>query len=169
MSQVTSQTNRFRSGLVIHESQWSLLTVALEEFADRVTAVTTLLVDTTGQLIYATGIHDSTSQTALGALIASNLAAAEEIARLTDQTTPHCFTRQEGPVDQTISGKIGKHLALFLIVPQTISFPHLKQEWLEIARQLTAILAEPVTDDTFGGEADFADQLEDELNAMWLE
>src|SRR5512133_1059607 len=86
----------FRAGFSIHPDQMAVINDRLSRLLEDIPAKTIILVDTSGQLVSALGDNRGTDTTALGALIAGDLAASQEIARMTGESQAFQMILREG-------------------------------------------------------------------------
>src|SRR5512138_98289 len=77
------QKLKLRSGLLLYPSHIRALEIELSYLREIIPARFILLVDKSGQYVTSTGQHEGIDLTSLGSLIAGDLAASGEIARLT--------------------------------------------------------------------------------------
>lgn len=110
------QANHYnlRSGLTLYPSQQEAIEALLTHLLQQVPAHFILLSDVTGQPISARGEQNQTNLVALGSLMAGDLAASQEIARLTGQFEDHQMILREGQTTHTFITEAGNHLALLV-------------------------------------------------------
>lgn len=109
-----------RSGLTIYPSQDKLISQTLVELKQKLPAHLIVLVDVTGQVVSAQGEQQNVDLVSLGSLIAGDLAASQEIARLTGQYQDNQMVLREGQNFHTFIIEAGMHLALLVQVPDSV-------------------------------------------------
>jgi hypothetical protein len=80
---------------------------------------------------------------ALGSLVAGDLAASQEIARLTDQYENYQLILREGPKANTFICEAGSHLVLFVRVDKEVPIGWARLLIHETSRQLAEVVAAP--------------------------
>ena len=131
-----------RSGITIYPSQGKQINQILSDIVKRAPAQFVLLVDVTGQIISAQGQQDKVDLISLGSLVAGDLAASQEIARLTGQYQNNQLVLREGQNTHTFILEAGHYLALFAQVSDEVPLGWARMIILKAAQQL----AEAVTD-----------------------
>ncbi len=86
----------FRAGFSLHPDQMAVLNHHLSRLLEDIPAKMILLVDTSGQLVSVLGDDRGMDTTALGSLIAGDLAASQEIARMTGEFQAFQMILREG-------------------------------------------------------------------------
>ncbi|PKN99981.1 MAG: hypothetical protein CVU42_06430 [Chloroflexi bacterium HGW-Chloroflexi-4] len=111
---------RLTGGMSIIPSQEELIDNILSSQLEKSQARLILLIDTSGQVISFHGERGSIDLVALGALTASDLAASEEIARLTNQYQANQMVIRQGSKMNTIVYDVNHNMILLYIVPATV-------------------------------------------------
>ena len=106
----------FPSGVTLFPSQDQAIDRVLNELKQKCPAQFVLLAEVSGQIISALGERGEINLVALGSLVAGDLAASQEIARLTDQYQNYQLILREGPKTNTFISEAGSHLVLFVRV-----------------------------------------------------
>ena len=101
---------KLRSGLSLHPSHMRALDIELTYLREIIPARFILLVDKSGQFVTATGQHDGMDLTSLGSLIAGDLAASGEIARLTGEYQDFQLIMREGERTHIALSEAGHNL-----------------------------------------------------------
>lgn len=164
-----------RSGLTIFPSQQEALDQVLTELAQKLPARFLLLADVTGQIISVRGEQHQIDIVALGSLVAGDLAASQEIARLTGQYESQQMVLREGQNVHTFITEAGHHLALFAQVSNDTPLGWARMLIKKVAGQLADIAATPPkTDETQQlnlelDQAELPDLFSDALDEMWQE
>jgi predicted regulator of Ras-like GTPase activity (Roadblock/LC7/MglB family) len=102
-----------------------------------------LLTDVTGQIVSARGGQGQTDLVALGSLVAGDLAASQEIARLTGQYDTCQIILRQGQAMHTFIAEAGEYLALLIQVSADTPLGWARLLIQEAARRLANIAAAP--------------------------
>jgi predicted regulator of Ras-like GTPase activity (Roadblock/LC7/MglB family) len=113
----------------------------LEELAQKCPTQFVLLAGVSGQPIACEGEKGDTDLTALGALLAGDLAASQEIARLTNQYQSYQMILREGRRSTIFLSEAGPYLILFARVDHEVPLGWARMLILETCRQLADIAA----------------------------
>mgnify|MGYP002344983255 CR=1 FL=1 len=111
---------RLTGGMSIIPSQEELIDTILSSQLEKSQARLILLIDTSGQVISFHGERGSIDLVALGALTASDLAASEEIARISNLYQENQMVIRQGSKMNTIVYDINHNMILLYIVPATV-------------------------------------------------
>ena len=133
------------SRLVISPAQDRQLAEALEKVVKQAPAKLVLLADRNGQTIYNSEKSNDSWLVELAALVAGDLAASEEMARLMNSIEENQLILREGVSQHAYVAKTGPHLVLFV---QTSSEVPLGWSRL-IVQEAVQDLAEIFADATF--------------------
>ncbi len=159
------------SGITIFPSHEKALDKILVELADRCPAPFILLAEVSGQLVSVQGERGDQDLVALASLVAGDLAASQEIARLTGEYKSYQLILREGQKFNTFISEAGRHLILFVQVARDVPLGWGRLLIQEAARQISEVLTTPAEDvDTLklGLEGDkLSDLVEDAFDAMW--
>jgi predicted regulator of Ras-like GTPase activity (Roadblock/LC7/MglB family) len=151
-----------RSGLTISLPQSQAIEQVLNDLLEKCPAQFILLVELSGQLICVQGQKGKTDLVALGALIAGDLAASQEIARITDQYQHTQLILREGPKTTTFISEAGQHMALYMRISKEVPIA---------SRVLAEVLATPARDleklDLGLSEEKLNTLIEDGLDSIW--
>lgn len=109
-----------RSGLTLYPEQDKAINQALSDLMVKIPANFTILTDVTGQVIAAKGQKNGLDLVALGSLIAGDLAASQEIARLTGEYQDNQLVLREGQHTHTFVLEAGHYLALLVQVSHEV-------------------------------------------------
>jgi len=165
-----------RSGITIFPSQDEEIDQILTELTQKVPAQFILLVDVTGQVITARGTQHKADLVALGSLVAGDIAASQEIARLTGEYQDYQMVLREGQTMHTIIMAAGVHLALLIQISNDVPLGWGRMLIRQAAYQLVDILNKPVpeTEQTAPPSAlaefeseDIPDLFNDALDELW--
>jgi predicted regulator of Ras-like GTPase activity (Roadblock/LC7/MglB family) len=167
-----------RSGLVIFPSQQGALDRTLGELAHKIPAYFLLLADVTGQIISVRGEQMDTNLVALGSLVAGDLAASQEIARLTGQYEGYQLILREGQDAYTFIAEAGRHLVLFIQIANDVPLGWARMLIQKASHQLTDIVTSPPQQEDELEQPDFEldldsedlpDLFSDALDELWKE
>jgi predicted regulator of Ras-like GTPase activity (Roadblock/LC7/MglB family) len=109
--------DNLRSGLVLYPTHYQTIDQILLELVQKIPARFVLLTDVTGQVVSAHGDQSQIDLVALGSLIAGDLAASQEIARLTGQYQSYQLILREGLLSHTFITEAGQQFVLFVQTP----------------------------------------------------
>lgn len=117
MTDQTESSNliRLRSGFSLSVNQISNIEGDLRHLFEMIPAKYILLVDTSGQFVTALGDKGMIDSAVMGSLIAADLAASQEIARLTEEYQDYQMVLREGKQTNIIITEAGKHLILLVL------------------------------------------------------
>ena len=130
-----------RSGLTIYPAQDRAISQALLDLMQKTPAHLVLLADVTGQIISMYGAAEGIDLVALGSLVAGDLAASQEIARLTGQYQDNQMVVREGQNIHTLIVEAGQHLALFVQISKDVPLGWGRMLIQKTALQLADIVA----------------------------
>jgi predicted regulator of Ras-like GTPase activity (Roadblock/LC7/MglB family) len=111
----------------------------LAELAQKCPAKFLLLAGVSGQPIACEGEKGRTNLSALGALLAGDLAASQEIARQTDQYQSYQLILREGRQSTIFLSEAGPYMILFVRVDHDVPLGWARMLILESCRQLADI------------------------------
>ncbi len=179
MTQSPMQPNNYnlRTGLVLYPTQQEAMEALLDEMVQQIPAHFILLVDVTGQVISTRGGQSQNDLVGLGSLVAGDLAASQEIARLTGQYQDYQMVLREGESTHTFICGAGLHLAVMVQISTETPMGWARMLIRKAAQKLTDIAdmppaaeARPV-DSTPILEPDenLSDLFDDALDDLWLE
>lgn len=181
--QQKSQTNYIlRSGVTLSPAQHVEFNRLLTHLLQAAPATFIMLADAAGQVILAKGEHHDIDLVMLGSLVAGDLAASQEIARLTGEYQDYQIILREGQRSNSFIAEAGPYLALLVQVNRDIPLGWARMLILKTSRQLTDIMAQsiPTAEDEIAGKQEIvmeldetddslADLFGDALDDMWGE
>jgi predicted regulator of Ras-like GTPase activity (Roadblock/LC7/MglB family) len=175
MTDVSQQTlyDPGRSGLVLLPEHWSAIDEALADLLDRAPARFILLVDQSGQVVAAHGEREGLDLLALGALVAGDVAAGQEIARLAGEYQDYQLVVREGRATNLLMAQVGERLALLAQVAREEPLGWVRVLVNAAARRVAAVVQDApaaATREAPGlalGDDDLANLLGSELDALW--
>jgi len=164
-----------RSGLVIYPSQQDLISQALADLAQKLPSQFLFLSDVTGQIIASRGEQGQVDLVALGSLVAGDLAASQEIARLTGQYEDYQMVLREGQNIHTFIIEAGHHMALLVQISKETPLGWARMLIQKGAYELADIAATPPEAETEAlpdlnlDQEELPDLFSDALDEMWKE
>jgi predicted regulator of Ras-like GTPase activity (Roadblock/LC7/MglB family) len=167
-----------RSGRTIYPSQATKIEQILTDLIRKIPARFLLLTDVTGQIVAARGEQENVDLVALGSLVAGDLAASQEIARLTGEYQDYQMVLREGQTMHSFIVEAGLYLALLVQVSNEVPLGWARMLIQQAAPQLAEVLdtqaeeARHHPDDQAIPEmeqADLSDLFDDALDELWSE
>lgn len=137
------QHQMLRSGITLYPSQNKAIDQILTDLIQNVPARFILLADVTGQIVSTRGEQGNVNRIALGSLVAGDLAASQEIARLTGQYQDFQVVLREGNKIHTFILETGPYLALFVQVSNDVPLGWARMIIKNAARDLADVAATP--------------------------
>ncbi len=132
-----------RSGLTIYPSQDKAIDAILTEMLKNIPARFVLLCDVSGQVISARGDRAGVEPVALASLVAGDLAASQEIARLLGEYQAYQITLREGKSAHTFIAEAGAHMAMLVQVDADVPLGWARMLILKNAKKLAEIISTP--------------------------
>lgn len=117
---LTQETYRLRCGVAVYAEQHKAFEQLLTEALTQIPANFVFLADVAGQVILAKGEHKAVNLVMLGSLVAGDLAASQEIARLTGQFQDYQIVLREGANVNTFITEAGQYLVLLVQVDHDV-------------------------------------------------
>ncbi|MBN1666771.1 MAG: hypothetical protein JW862_06770 [Anaerolineales bacterium] len=133
-----------RSGTDIFPVHETALEKLLNELLEHCPAAFILLADVSGQVIMVEGQRGGMDLVALASLVAGDLAASQEIARLSGEYQSYQLILREGQKYNTFISEAGKHLLLFVQVSCQVPLGWARLLIQETARQASEVMNTPV-------------------------
>lgn len=173
--QQTGKNNLYddsQRGIDLLSWQHQAIIQIISDLAHEIPAYFVLLTDVTGQIVTIHGERNNAELAALGALVAGDLAASQEIARLTGEYHNHQMILREGERTNTFIAEAGGQLILLVQV-----YTQVPLGWARILiRKVATNLAEVVSShqgeeepDSALSQADLPDLFKKALDNIWLE
>lgn len=180
MSKRTYRSHYLRTGLVLKPTQHQEIERVLAKLHGQILAYLILLTDITGQIVTSRGNQDDMDLVALGSLVAGDLAASHEIARLTHQYQADQLIFREGTTVNTFTCEVGFHLALLVQASPDTPLGWARMLIRRTAKELAEITTQPDEEPTglpavrrdqlaLPQEEDWPDLFNDALDDLWLE
>ena len=150
------------SGLSLSPLQDQAINRILNDLMEKCPAQFILLAGLSGQLISVHGEKGRTDLVALGALVAGDLAASQEIALLTDQYQHAQLILREGPETTSFISEAGHDMVLYVRIHKEVPIG-----WARlIIREASRTLAEVTSMRPEQVEKLYSDLSEDKLTAL---
>lgn len=160
-----------RVGLTIYPSHDKAIDQVLSQLAERCPAQFILLSDTSGQLVAVQGTCGESDLIALSSLVAGDMVASQEIARITGQYHTCQMVMREGQNVNTFVTEAGQYLILFMQVSNRVPLGWARLLIRETGRQIAEIVSTPpeaVEDMHIGFSDENLDNIVDqELDLLW--
>lgn len=178
MARKQTQHNHYlRSGLILHPDQQQAIDKVMINLAQQIATHFLLLVDVSGQVVTSYGEQSQIDLTALGSLVAGDLAASHEIARLTSQYQPDQLILREGQTTHTFTCEAGYHLALLVQVSRETPLGWARIVIRKAAHELANIAENPPKPNKEQDSAtelpaleeELSDLFDDALDDLWVE
>jgi predicted regulator of Ras-like GTPase activity (Roadblock/LC7/MglB family) len=141
MDQNSDKLLNLRIGITIYPSQKKAIKQVLGELEERCPTQLILLADVSGLLISIRGNRGESDPIALASLIAGDLAASQEIARMTNQYQSCQLILREGQKTNSFIAEVGPYLALFIQVDAETPLGWARLLILEASRQIVEIVS----------------------------
>lgn len=149
-------------GLHLSASQDGVIHRILDNMMVKCPAEFILLAEISGPLISVHGEKGMTDLNALGALVAGDLAASQEIARITGQYQHAQLILREGPETTAFISEVGEQMVLYMRIRKEVPIGWARLIILKASR----ILLEVISAREEEVEKLDLDVSEDELNAL---
>lgn len=171
VSNPNESAKTLRNGITIVSLQEDAIKKLAVELQEKLQTLFIMVVDTAGQTIYASEPLTSNKSNALGSLLAGDLSASQELARVTGQYDLSQLIIREGVESTLFISEAGKELLLLAIVPGQVPLGWARILIKETARQIGEIIHTPVSDlDLLSLGLDdekLTDIYEESLNNIW--
>lgn len=138
-----SYTN-LRCGITIYPAQDKEIDRVLSDLVQKIPAVFVMLTDVTGQIISVRGERGRIDIIALSSLVAGDLAASQEIARLTGEYQTYQMVVREGQRVNSFICEAGRYLVMFVQVSAEVPMGWARLLINAAGRKLDIILHTPV-------------------------
>ncbi|NMB88357.1 MAG: hypothetical protein GYA17_08340 [Chloroflexi bacterium] len=164
---------RLRVGITIYPAHDRAIERVLADLMQRCPAQFVLVTDVSGLIISTQGDRGGVELVGLASLVAADLAASQEIARLTGQYQSYQLILREGSKTNTFISEAGHYLVLFTQVGTEVPLGWARFLIREASCRLEEIISTPP--DQMGsldlglGEKQLSDVVGDALDAMWTD
>lgn len=174
MSSIQSQpeTKKLRSGANIYPSHDKAIERHLAELLERTPAHFILLTDVSGQVVSSRGDRGNINLVGLGSLVAGDLAASREIARISGVYEDYQMILREGSNLNTFISEAGDYLVLLVQVASDVPLGWARMliqasaEKIGIAMNQPPEPGEEIPKLDFG-DTQLADVIGDALDELW--
>jgi predicted regulator of Ras-like GTPase activity (Roadblock/LC7/MglB family) len=160
-------------GLSIRPPQARAIDRVLSDLLQKCPAQIIVLVEMSGGLISTLGEKGTIDLLALGALIAGDMAASQEMARITDQSEHSQLILREGSKTNTILSEAGPQMALYVKISKNAPIGWARLLIQEASRQLADIVStnpdDPGKLDLGVDEGELNHLIGDGLDSIWNE
>jgi len=158
-------------GINLSPSQDQAIEQVLNILLQKCPAQFILLVETSGQLISAQGESGKTDLDILGALIAGDLSASQEIARITDQYQHAQLIIREGSKTNTFISEAGQQMALYVRIDKDVPIGWARLLIQEASNKLAGVISTTAEDvgklDLDLSEEKLSTIIDDNLDSIW--
>ncbi len=172
-SQESMLAYQLRNGMTIFPSQDKALDRALVDLVQEIPAHFALLTDSSGQVVSFRGDRGRMDLVALGSLVASDLAASQAIAQITNEYGDHQMVLRQGQHNNTFLMEAGRYLVLLVQVASDVPLGWARMLVVEAARHMASILSAPpeIDEDPVPTpeleQSDLTDLFSQALDSMW--
>lgn len=161
-----------RRKVILHPEQLGAINQVVGELAEKLSARLVFLTQVSGQMLAFHGVERADLDVdALGALIAGDLAASREIARVTGTYEECQLILRQGQHNHSLIAEVGDTCALFVLVSHQTPLGWVRMATLDTAQRLAKLLepiATPIPE--WSVETDTLTNLvSDDLDSMWTE
>jgi predicted regulator of Ras-like GTPase activity (Roadblock/LC7/MglB family) len=131
------------AGVSIFPSQAKAMDRVVSELAERSLTAFVLVTDVSGQLVTSKGDSDKRHLLALAALVAEDLAAGQEIGRITGEYKSCQLALREGEKFNTFIAEAGLFLVVFILLAREVPLGWARMLIQEAARHIAEIISTP--------------------------
>jgi predicted regulator of Ras-like GTPase activity (Roadblock/LC7/MglB family) len=165
--------HRTSSDITIYPDQMKAINSLLLDLVEQVPAQFSMIMDVAGQAIACRGEIGETNVVTLGALVAGDLAASKEIARVTGEYQNYQMILREGDRTHAFIYEAGPHIILFVQVPSDVPLGWSRRFIREVAYRVGEILPLSYGDMTDVGldldPENVRDEINDAFEDLWSE
>jgi predicted regulator of Ras-like GTPase activity (Roadblock/LC7/MglB family) len=159
-------------GIVVSPEQIYEINQILSELMEECPAQLALLIDQNGSVLSYQGENQSIDLVVLAALVAGDLCASQEIARLTGQYQKFQLIIREGELSNTILSEAGDQIVIYLQVSKVSPLGWVRLRLMDACKKLRKIEFKvpekfSMASDTKDGN-DLTTLTDDALDAMWI-
>jgi predicted regulator of Ras-like GTPase activity (Roadblock/LC7/MglB family) len=137
---MTKDGIRLRCGKSISVEQENLIDKVLSKLIEQTGIKLVMAIDTGGQVISFKGERSSIDLIGLGALVAADLAASQEIAKMADIYQENQVIIRQGSKVNTIIHEMGREMILMVMVASTVPLGWFNYIVRQASRQIEEIL-----------------------------
>lgn len=163
---------RLSRRVILHPEQIAAIHQTLDDLIEKLSARLVFLTQVSGQMLAFRGAERAELDVdALGALIAGDLAASREIARVTGTYEECQLILRQGQHSHSLIAEVGDMCALFVLVSQQTPLGWVRMVTLDTARRLAELLqplATPIPEWSIETDT-LTNVISDSLDSMWTE
>lgn len=152
----TETIKRLRCGFEIYPTQLQAIEKIISSSLEKIPAQFILLTDSSGLVISQSGKNDIADPAELGALVAGDLAASQEMARLLGDFQTHQLILREGEQSNIWIVDAGKHLVLMIKVATSIPLGWTRLLIKRTAKLIASAIETITLDESTSQEFDFS-------------
>ncbi len=160
-----------RGGFTIFSGQESAIDELTRDLDKKIQSLYIMVSDTAGQPILQRGELEKNKLLALGSLVAGDLAASQETAKIIGQYESYQLIIREGLESNLFISEIGKELILLCLVPIRTPLGWARLLVKETAKQIAEIIKTPEDEieslDIGLDDEKLAELYGDSLNSIW--
>jgi predicted regulator of Ras-like GTPase activity (Roadblock/LC7/MglB family) len=160
-----------RGGFTIYTGQEKAIQDLINDLAKRTLSTLIMVTDTAGEPIQPVGDLEGKKRLALGSLLAGDLAASQETAKIIGQYNTYQLIIREGVESNLFISEAGKQLILMCVIPARTPLGWSRLLVKETSKQIAAIAStsEDQIDSLELGLDDelMADKYGDSLSSIW--
>ena len=166
-------TINFRGGFSLSAGQGARIEERLDELLAAIPARLIILVDVSGQLVTTAGEVKKSDTDALGSLIAGDLAASQEIARMTGEVQNFQTILREGQRSHIVISEAGDYLILLVQFAKDVPLGWARKMIQIASQEIGEMVMRPVEDDPQPQLSDHLDHdgltglFSDALDDLW--
>ncbi len=167
---MTKDIIRLRCGKSILPSQEEQIDVLLSGLIEKGRAKLTILLDTSGQVISFSGDRGNIDLISMGALVAADFAASQEIARLANLYQDNQMIIRQGSKMNTIIHEVGRDMVLMVMVSSTVPLGWFTYLVRQTTRQIAQLVLSNNNTEMVSFNTDnelIAEQLSSALDSIW--
>jgi len=162
---------KLRFGITLYPSHKIAIKKVLGELEERCPTQLILLADISGLLISIVGDRSTIDPIALASLVAGDLAASQEIARITNQYQSCPMILREGQKTNSFITEVGSYLVLFVQVSALTPMGWARMLINDASRQIDEITSKRFPSeqppDIDLNEADIVDSVDHTFDNLW--
>lgn len=159
-------------GTEVSDEQILTIDVILNELLKDSPALFVLLIDQSGSVIHTAGDTRHADLAILGTLIAGDLTASQEIARLTGQYQTFQHIIREGDLTNSLLSEAGDHFILYLQTNKSVPLGWVRMRVLEACQKLKDIKLNPPNHmkplEVNEKPSNLSDLAGDALDSLWI-
>ncbi len=147
--QLTSRgSTKYRSGFSLSAERIAGIQKRLDDLLSAIPARLIVLVDMTGQFVTASGEIQKVDTDALGSLVAGDLAASQEIARMTGEYQDFQMILREGQRSHIVISQAGDYLIFLVQFSKEVPLGWARKMIQNAAAEIGDLVLQPSTEAT---------------------